>query len=264
VCEVDYGLHPAFRRHPSDNTPHWLHDGASRSGDAAGYTARGELLCTRHRKPMVYDEFERPGRQGLLAGQRNDERRFRVRATCEHGRPARSQGDERLERTHALPQPQERTPSALRNAPGHARPARPGRGPCFSALKGAHVGAPGADRMRLKTIDTFDAITSLAHLSRAALVVADQRQQHGVGAHVPPRPASPAGGRRSGARRDGPSSKPQPSTPTPKRSGTHGPGQQAISQRSVGPKLGNVTSSVSTSSTANFRAPLSVMYSPRG
>jgi hypothetical protein len=64
------------------------------------------------------------------------------------------------------------------------------------------TGAAGSDRMRIRHATTYDALLSLAHLGRAALVAADQRQQRALypygPSHIPtappttPRSASPA------------------------------------------------------------------------
>jgi hypothetical protein len=154
---------------------------------------------------MDFRKFDPGSRAGLRPGQSSNENDFRIRARCHHddknGRPC---GDLGLQVKHDWSNftrlPHHRHGNERLYARRRALLLRLNQVEgAFAALKAANrTGAAGTDRFRVRSMVTYDALLSLAHLGRAALVLADQRQQRGLHPYVqapgptPPIPAAPA------------------------------------------------------------------------
>jgi hypothetical protein len=83
LCEVDYGIHPIFRRHPSTQG-RGVGD-FSRDGTVAAITGEGQLICSRDGKELAFAGAQVASRQGLVPGKTSNESGFRVRGTCKDG-----------------------------------------------------------------------------------------------------------------------------------------------------------------------------------
>ena len=64
-CEVDYGIHPIFRRHPRSRRQRGRF---SRDGTVSAITAEGRLICSRHGKDLNFTGAQVASRTGLYAG----------------------------------------------------------------------------------------------------------------------------------------------------------------------------------------------------
>lgn len=191
LCEVDYGIAPIFRLHPSEQkaTP-WikLDPKASRDGSVTHMTPEGQLVCSAHRKALPYYTFDRASRAGLRPGQSSDERLFRLRANCTHQTKAaphacgkigiKAMTDwSRLTRyphhKHGDPQRHAFRLSMLTRLNGVEG--------IFNRLKaGKILGVKGADRTRLLDRSSVEALISLALLSMTALQLACERERLGI------------------------------------------------------------------------------------
>ena len=204
LCEVDYGIHPVFRLHPSarDKGGRVLPSGSSRDGSIYAIDGEGRLICAVHRKPLLFDTYDRPRRVGkngqpLRPGQTAKEGEFRIRARCEHsapgappcGRPGlRMQIDwSALTRYPHYPEGDPRD-YAMREA----LLVRVNQvDSLFNRLESGHLGTDGAARTRVLAKETVEALISLRLLSFTALSLADQRIQKGVGVSLPTGPLAP-------------------------------------------------------------------------
>lgn len=214
LCEVDYGIAPVFRLHPSQReqkawdmlAKNQRMQSLSRDGAVLAITGTGQLVCSAHQQPLDYDTFDRPARVDvngapLLPGQSTDERKFRLRATCNHNHGGVGscgrvglKGMADWSRLTKYPHHPHGNPKlyAMRQALlvrlNHCESL-------WNRLKSAGLGTDSADRMRTIKPDTAEAVASLALLGYTALAVADQRQQRAIGPYAPaagnpqPRPA---------------------------------------------------------------------------
>ncbi len=183
-----------------------------------GRTGDGRLICAHHGTECIQSTFDRPSRAGLRPGQENKEHKFRLKGQCLKCAREGSGGQKSIRAMFDW--------SNFTHYPHHAE-GRPDLHAyreamlvrlnqvesAFGALKADNrTGAAGTDRPRVRYAATYQALLSLAHLGRAALVIADQRQQRddattaGTGSALlkPPRgtrsyPARPR--RRPGRRR---------------------------------------------------------------
>ena len=206
LLEVNYHVHPIFRWHRKPggdrktaartkkagrDARYPLEKGASREGDVIGRTGDGRLICAHHGSECIQLSLDRPKRESLKPGQENAEHKFRVRAQClecarDAGNPKHGQKGIRAmfdwSNFTYYPHHDQGRPDlyAYRQAMlvrlNQAESA-------FAALKADNrTGAAGTDRPRIRFQSTYQALLSLAHLGRAALVIADQRQQREGGA----------------------------------------------------------------------------------
>ena len=215
LCEVDYGIAPVFRLHPSQKEQKaWdmlpknkRMQSMSRDGAVIAITGAGQLVCAAHQQPLDYDTFDRTSRfpknsAPLRPGQSNDESKFRLRASCNHNHgghgPCGRVGLKAMadwSRLTKYPHHPHGNPKlyAMRQALlvrlNHCESL-------WNRLKSAGLGIDSADRMRTIKPDTAEAVASLALLGYTALAVADQRQQRSLGpysaAAVAARQSSPA------------------------------------------------------------------------
>jgi hypothetical protein len=200
LCEVEYGIHPIFRQMPSTKTGVWeqVKEGMSRDGAVARITSQGQLVCADHGKPLPYDSFDAPSRNGLYAGKSSDERLFRVRANCTHtsktahtpcgriGLKAMANwGRLTFYPHHGVGHPER---FAMRQAMLTRLNQVEG---VFNRLKaGKFLGNEGAARTRILDHKAVEALFSLACLSMTASLVAEQRML--AQAKAPqPKPAVP-------------------------------------------------------------------------
>jgi hypothetical protein len=198
LCEVDYGIAPIFRQKPSEEKKHdlVLKDKESRDASVVAITRTGQLICAEHKKPLPYYTFDRPSRAGLLPGQSSDERRFRLRAECkhttkEHPHPCGKIGLKADTSWHRLTRyPHHSSGDPQRYAWRIAMLARlNGIEGVFNRLKaGKLLGTKGADRTRLLSIHSIEALFSMACLSMSALMLACEREHLGVAI---PQPSGP-------------------------------------------------------------------------
>ena len=204
LCEVDYGIAPIFRHHPSEAKKGWftLEPGQSRDGSVAAITRLGQMICDAHRGPLDYDSFEVPSRLGLRPGQSNDEGAFRIRGIA----------PKHNHKTKIRPQPCGKL--SLRMSVAWHRLTRYPHHPHGDQQKyamrqamlirlnqieslgnrlkaGLHLGNAGAARTRILSKDTLEALFSLGCLSMTSLSLADQRIQHGIDQTLAPRNVLP-------------------------------------------------------------------------
>jgi hypothetical protein len=195
LCEVEYGIHPVFRLHDAKSKE--IPRGTVRGDKLVALSARGELICAAHGKPVEVEAFDRPSRQGLRPGQTSKEVGFRCRLLCQHDR---DRAGNLVPPCGRLSFPASFDWSMLTHYPhhDHGRPdlyalrqvllsARLGQvESVFNALKaGYKLGGADASRTRIRERHVHEALISLAFLGRTALTVADQRAQQGQGAATP-------------------------------------------------------------------------------
>lgn len=175
----------------------FTHQKASRDGSIRAYTPLGQLVCNRHGKRLLYDTVSRPSRDGLRPGQPTDQRQFRLRGGCTHtttgdGRPCEPCGRlglrmmldwRRLTRYPHHPHGDPR-----RYAMRQAMLARLNQAESFfNRLKsGLLLATEGEGRTRLRSRESVEALISVGCLGMTALMLADQRIQHGIDATTLP------------------------------------------------------------------------------
>jgi hypothetical protein len=205
LAEVEYGLAPIFRLHPSHhNSPRpTFKNGESRDGSVLKISGEGHLYCARHGKPLAYDTVDRPPRRQkngtpLRPGQTSAENEFRIRAICSHDEPGKPPCGKLGLRAQI-------NWSALTRIPHHAL-GRPklyafrqamlvrlnGVEGIFNRLKSRNLGTQGAGRPRVVNKETVEALLSVSLLSMTALTLADQRAQHGITHTLPSPTTAPA------------------------------------------------------------------------
>lgn len=186
LCEVDYGIHPIFRRHPSV-TPAAVAD-FSRDGTVSAITSKGRLICARHGKDLDFAGAQVSGRTGLYPGQTSNESGFRVRGTCKHGCGQLGLG---MKADWSLVTFYPHYPSgtgagAQRYAMREALLTRLNQmeGIFERVQIGRKLGTDGADRTRIRDLGSHEMLLGLGFASMTAATLADQRRQLGI--HVDP------------------------------------------------------------------------------
>jgi hypothetical protein len=179
-CELNYGIHPIFRRGETRaNAEHLLSHKQSKL--LAGYDGRGIVRCREHDAELTYRGGTYGDRSGLPKGEPSNSSDFRVRFDCEHGcgRPSLAVATDWTAFSYY---PHHSNGLAKRHALRLALEAR--RNICesvFSSLKTvSQLGLRGAARTRLTDYDTVHTLISLSFTLRSSLLVADQRAQAGL------------------------------------------------------------------------------------
>lgn len=216
LCEVDYGIAPIFRLH-DDRGLHMVKPGQTRGTRVAGFTHRGELICSSHLEPCDMIKFEPHKRDSTLRAGQTEAADFRVRALCTHHGGAVGGGKP----CGHLSLKADTDWSKLTRYPHHAsgRPelyamrqamlVRLGQiESLWNVLKtGNMLAGSGPTRTKMCNRTTHEALISLAFLGTTAITLADQRQRHGIA--VPPLAGVAAA--------------PSPATTTPNAAGTPAP-----------------------------------------
>jgi len=191
MCEVNYGLHPCFRDNRTRESAAVGREHC-RDNTIASIDKWGRLICATHKKPLRFESFDVPNRNGLRPGQATDGRRFRIRATCTHSAPRKPhcgrlslKAEADWSRLTYFPLYNQGNPK--RRAYRQAMIDRlSGVEQLFQRLKGGNkLGTVGTDRSRIRELEKHEALISLAFLSMTALTVADQRQERGDGHKLP-------------------------------------------------------------------------------
>jgi hypothetical protein len=182
LCEVDYGIHPIFRRHPKI-TPAAVAD-FSRDGTVSAITAEGQLICARHGMDLDFSGAQVASRKGLVPGKTSSESGFRVRGTCKAGcgqlglgmkadwnlvtfYPHYSSGTGAGAQRFAM---REALLTRLNQMEGIFERVQIGR----------KLGTDGPDRTRIRDLGTHEMLLGLGFASMTAATLADQRRQLGV------------------------------------------------------------------------------------
>lgn len=182
LCEVDYGIHPIFRRHPKI-TPAAV-AGFSRDGTVSAITAEGRLICSRHGKELAFAGAQVSSRRDLSPGKTANESGFRVRGTCEHGcgqlglvmkadwnlvtfYPHYSSGTGAGAQRFAM---REALLTRLNQMEGIFERVQIGR----------KLGTDGPDRTRIRDLGAHEMLLGLGFASMTAATLADQRRRLGV------------------------------------------------------------------------------------
>lgn len=204
LCELDYGIHPVFRRGKGTaRAEHLLQQGRSKwvartdekpywhatmmSDSIAGYDGRGVVYCREHGAVLSYVGGTWGSRTGLQPGDEADPAGFRVRfeGSCGCGRPSLPVGID-WDAFPYYPHHTDGMPDryAMRLALGTRRNIVES---LFSALKTtAHLGLRGAARTRLHDYDTVLTLISLAFGLRSSFLLAGERVQRGLFPDVVP------------------------------------------------------------------------------
>lgn len=196
LCEVEYGLAPIFRLHPSHRetgSGRFLKPGESRDGSVTKISGEGHLICGPHGMKLEYDTCDRPNRNGLRPGQPADESKFRLRGECRHSnplhRPCGRVGLRMQSDWSALTRyPHHRDGDPRKHAMREALLARlVGIEGLWHRVKSTGLGTEGANRPRVEAKETVEMFLSLNLLGMSALMLVDQRQQLNLPVHqVPP------------------------------------------------------------------------------
>jgi hypothetical protein len=182
LCEVDYGIHPIFRRHPNIAPPPVAN--FSRDGTVSAITAEGRLICSRHGRELDFSGAQVSGRNGLVPGKTSNESGFRVRGTCKAGcgqlglgmkadwnlvtfYPHYSSGTGAGAQRFAM---REALLTRLNQMEGIFERVQIGR----------KLGTDGADRTRIRDLGAHEMLLGLGFASMTAATLADQRRQLGV------------------------------------------------------------------------------------
>lgn len=191
LCELNYGIHPVFRRSDAHANPeHLLKGGRSKWNDTrasacsdtlAGYSGRGIPFCRAHGAQLSFAGGTWGNRSGLQPGDAADPAGFRVRFDCPDGcgRPGLPTGID----WDAFPYwPHHSHGQPDRYAMRLALENRRNIVECaFASLKTvSQLGLRGAARTRLTDFDTVRTLISLAFTIRSSLLLADQRIQRGL------------------------------------------------------------------------------------
>ena len=148
-----------------------------------GRTGDGRLICAHHGSECIQRSLDRPKRARLRPGQEDAEHKFRLQGQCLKCARDGSGGQKSIRAMFDwsnftyYPHHGEGRPDLY--AYRQAMLVRLNQvESAFAALKADNrTGAAGTDRPRIRYPSTYQALLSLAHLGRAALVIADQRQQ---------------------------------------------------------------------------------------
>lgn len=193
MLEVDYGIHPVFRLHDEPDAEYVLKTGQSRDGTVRGYTHEGRLRCSKHNALMEFRGMESAKRsttrkgadEPLAPGQSSSENNFRIRAECTGGHAGcgrvtlRAMTDwNRL--THYPHYSQGRPDLYAMRVAMLTRVSTQAESYWQRLKAGRKVATSGTDRGRMPDRARAEAIFALSCTSLTALVVADQRAQHGI------------------------------------------------------------------------------------
>lgn len=197
ICKMlveNFGIHPVIPlRADSADTP--LTKGDTRDGTIAMLDNLGRMVCAAHRNPIPIKYVEgMPSRAGLAPGQAAPKQAARVRGRCDQHTPGETDNCGHVniamrinyrKLTYFPHHPEgHATRYAQRIALLHRRNAVEG---LFNRLKTGHsLGTAGADRLRLKSRESYEALISLAFFTmttRAAIT------EH-IDPHLPDTPAA--------------------------------------------------------------------------
>lgn len=194
MLEVDYGIHPVFRLHDKPESEYILKKGHSRDATVHGYTHEGRLRCARHNALMEFRGMESAKRshtpkdgveERLRPGQSASENDFRIRAECTCGQKGcgrvtlRANADwNRL--THYPHHPAGRPDLYAMRVAMLTRVSTQAESYWQRLKSGRKVATAGTDRSRMPDRARAEAIFALSCTSLTALVLADQRRQHGI------------------------------------------------------------------------------------
>ena len=201
LCEVEYGLAPVFRLHPSarKKSGSYLEPGLSRDGSVRGITGEGHLICAVHGERLEYDTCDRPNRNGLYPGQPADEGKFRLRGLCRHSSPGHPACGRVVSGCRPTGVPSPASPPRQRQTRRSTRCGRPslarlcGIEGLWNRVKSTGLGAAGANRPRVEAKETVEMFVSLNLLSMSALMLVDQRQQLALPLYQVPAATQPSG-----------------------------------------------------------------------
>jgi hypothetical protein len=182
-CAMNYGIDLIARLHDERTETRMLPAGRAGKG-AFGLDPEGRIVCG-HRKALPLSSFERPSRDGLRPGMPTPERSHRIRSNCAHGggtacgRCSVAMAEDWSLLT-TYPHYMEGRPDrhAMREAMLSRRNAIESLNNRLEA--GYKQTGEGGDRVRIRDMDTHEALICLSFLSMTALALQTFRARAGA------------------------------------------------------------------------------------